>query len=209
MLKVALTGGIATGKSVCLARFRTLGAPTLDADIVARQVVSAGTPGLAAVVARFGRSVLAADGTLNRPVLARTIFADAAARHDLEAIVHPLVYAHIAGWLESLTARIESSAAPPAPAAIVDIPLLYETGRAASFDRVVVAACTPDQQRQRLIERDGFTRTEALLRIAAQMPIDEKRALADFVIDTSGSLEETWASVDATWDRLVTPDRAG
>jgi dephospho-CoA kinase len=181
LLRVALTGGIATGKSYCLARFAALGAPTIDADTLARDAVQPGTPGLTAVVARFGATVLNPAGTLDRGAVGRIVFADPAARRDLEAIVHPIVYDAIERRLGELTG---------AAFAIVDIPLLYETGRDPQFDRVVVAWCSPSLQLERLKTR-GLSEAEARLRLASQWPIDEKKLRADLVIDTSGSTDET------------------
>lgn len=194
-LRVALTGGIATGKSHCLERFQALGAPVIDADVLAREAVAAGSAPLEAVAARFGPSVLQRDGTLDREAVARMVFADPAARRDLEAIVHPFVYARIEAWFETL--------AGTARAAIADIPLLYETGHASDFDRVVVAACPPEVQLQRLIQRNNLSASEAARRIASQLPIDAKVDLADYVIDTSGTIEETDRQVEDVWRRLT------
>jgi len=202
-LRVALTGGIATGKSACLRRFAEHGAAVLDADRLARIAVEPGTPGLAAVVARFGRSVLTADDTLDRTALGRIVFADPAARRDLESIVHPTVYAAIEAWFADLGAATSHADQAKPRLGIVDIPLLFETGRHTDFDRVVVAACRPDQQVTRLMARDGLDEAAARARIAAQWPIDEKARLADFVIDTSGTLDDTIARTDAVWEQLL------
>jgi dephospho-CoA kinase len=196
--RVALTGGIATGKSYCLARFAELGAPTIDADQLARQVIAPGTPGFDAVAARFGKPVLRGDGGLDRDALGRLVFADATARRDLEAIVHPKVYEVIREWFE----RLGSSAASPA-VAIADIPLLYETGRERDFDAVVVAHCERDQQLARLMERSGLTEVEAQRRIESQIPVAEKATRADFVIDTSGDFAETNLQIEAVWGKLT------
>src|SRR5438046_2164247 len=130
MLRVALTGGIATGKSYCLARFASFGVPVIDADQLARDAVAPGSRALEEVAARFGPSILLADGSLDRPSLGRIVFTDRAARADLEAIVHPDVYRRIGEWLASLP--------PGTRVAIADIPLLFETGHTHDFDRVVV-----------------------------------------------------------------------
>ena len=191
-LRVALTGGIATGKSHCLSQFARLGAAVVDADELARKVVEPDSPGFKLVIARFGREYVRADGTLDRQRLGSLVFADDRARADLEAIVHPAVYAAIEAWFAIHRRGV----------AIADIPLLYETGREHDFDRVVVAACSPELQLQRLTARNRLSADEAQRRIAAQMPIDEKRKRADFVIDTSGSFEETNAQVLEVWDRL-------
>lgn len=196
-LRVALTGGIATGKSACLRRFSAQGVPVIDADIVAREVVEPESPGLRAVVRRFGPGVLQEDGSLDRAALGQIVFADARARHDLEAILHPRVYRAIDEWFGTL-----ADATHGAQLAIADIPLLFETSHEGDFDRIVVAICQPDQQIERLMARDKLSREDALRRIAAQMPLDEKRARADYVIDTSGERAETDRQVDEALARL-------
>jgi len=201
-MRVALTGGIATGKSYCAARLVALGAPLVDADVLARDVVSSGTPELAAVVARFGGRVLSADGTLDRAALAEVVFRDPEARADLEAIVHPGVYARTNAWF----AELEQQAEPPL-VAIASIPLLYETGRVADFDRVVVVACPPEVQLARLMARDQLSVEDARLRVAAQWPIDDKVRRADHVIDTSGTFDATNQQVDEVWTRLTSSQR--
>jgi dephospho-CoA kinase len=194
LLRVALTGGIATGKSYCLTRFAASGIPGVDADVLARDAVAPGSPGLAAVARRFGTSVLAADGSLNRPALAAVVFSDRTARADLEAIIHPEVYRRIQEWFVNLPHTTN--------VAIADIPLLYETGHEHEFDRVVVAACAPEEQVRRLVQRDGLTLEAALARLAAQWPIDEKVARADYVIRTDGTHEETASQVQRIADAL-------
>jgi dephospho-CoA kinase len=194
MLRAALTGGIATGKSHCLARFDALGIPTVDADRLARLAVAPGSPGLTAVVERFGPSVLRDDGTLDRSALGRIIFADRAARADLEAIVHPDVYRRIREWFARL---------PPAtPVAIADIPLLFETGQQHDFDRVIVCACAAAEQLRRVVARDGLSEPDARARLAAQWPIEEKATRADYVIRTDGTFAETDAQLRAVADSL-------
>ena len=195
MRRVALTGGIATGKSHVRAQFERLGVPTIDADTLAREAVAVGTPGLAAVVARFGREVLDPTGALDRHKLASVVFMDAAARRDLEAIIHPAVRQATDAWFDSLDpARY--------PLAIADIPLLYEVGREGDFDAVVVTAVDPETQVRRVMERDGATETEARQRLAAQLPIAEKVRRADFVIHTDGSFEQTDQQVRAVLQQL-------
>ena len=193
--RVALTGGIATGKSYCLARFAEAGAPTIDADSLARQAVTPGTAGFDRVIARFGTSVLHPDGSLNRAALGDLVFADADARRALEAIIHPVVYAAINRWFDGL-ARTGH-----ARVAMADIPLLYETGREGDFDAVVVTSCSPEQQRARLLAR-GLSPAAVERRLASQMPIDEKVRRADFVIDTSRSFEDTDRQVKDIWTQL-------
>jgi dephospho-CoA kinase len=195
MRRVALTGGIATGKSHVRIEFERLGAPTIDADVLARAVVAPGTPGLASVANRFGRDVLDAAGALDRKKLASIVFDDQQARRDLEAIIHPAVRLAIDQWFAELE--------PQTSFAIADIPLLYETGRAADFDVVIVTTCDAATQLRRVIARDSVTESEARQRIAAQMPTDIKAARADFVVRTEGSFDDTAAQVRAIFDRLA------
>jgi dephospho-CoA kinase len=184
MRRVALTGGIATGKSHVRAQLEQLGVPTIDADTLARDAVAIGTPGLDAVVARFGRGVLDEAGGLDRRKLGSIVFSDSVARRDLEHIIHPAVRRAIDTWFESL-----GDAAPGF--AVADIPLLFETNRHRDFDSVIVTACAPSTQITRIMARDGITEAEARARVAAQLPIDEKVRRADHVISTDGSFEET------------------
>lgn len=193
MLRVGLTGGIATGKSYCLGRFAALGVPTIDADKLAREVVTPGSPGLRAIADRFGDAVLNPDGTLDRAALARIVFADPGARADLEAIVHPEVYRRIREWYAAL---------PLGRFAIADIPLLFETGHQHDFDRVIVCACEPEEQLRRLMSRDTLTEADARARLAAQWPIDEKIARADHVIRTDGPFAETEMQVKRAYEIL-------
>src|SRR5690348_4070836 len=180
-LRVALTGGIATGKSYCLRRFAELGVPVIDADVLAHDAIRRGTPGFDAVVGRFGPGVIGMDGEIDRRTLGRIVFADADARRDLEAIVHPAVYDAIRAWFEA-----PDDGAGRWPFRIADIPLLYETGGDDSVDCVIVAACRPEQQIERLRAR-GLAEGDARARIAAQLPIEEKARRADCTIDTSGT----------------------
>jgi len=184
MLKIALTGGIATGKSYVLDQFRRRGVPCLDADELAHGVEAAGTEATAAIAARFGTEVLAADGSVNRASLGPLVFADPAARRELEAIVHPAVYRAIAAGVRAFELTGTHAFA------IVDIPLLFETGADRRFDRVIVTACPPELQIARLKER-GLSDAAARQRLAAQWPTEEKIARADFVIRTDGTFEDT------------------
>lgn len=195
MVRIALTGGIATGKSYVLDAFRRRGIPCLDADALAHGVMAAGTEATAAIADRFGTEVLDASGNVDRRKLAPIVFADVDARRDLEAIVHPAVRRAIAAGLRAF------ELAEAAPLAIVDIPLLFETGRATDFDRVVATVCSPATQRQRLVAR-GLTPAEVEARLAAQLPAAEKAARADFVISTEGTYEETGAQVDQIIQQL-------
>ncbi len=184
MLRVALTGGIASGKSYVLSRFAALGIPTVDADSLVHQALAAGEPTVARVVARFGRRVLAADGSVDRKVLAAQIFKDTKARSDLESILHPEVFRRIDEWFSALPAF-------EVPVAVADIPLLFETHHEGLFDRIVVTMCDAAQQIERLKERNALTEEEARQRLAAQWPMEEKAQRAHYVIDTSGPFEET------------------
>ena len=197
MLKVGLTGGIAVGKSTVVAVFAELGAVCFDADAIARSVVEPGQPALAAVVAEFGRGVLAADGTLDRAALGRVVFADAGRRKRLEEILHPPIIAEQDRLVAEATAR------DPHAVVIVDAALMIESGGYRRFDALVVVHCEPEIQIARLIRRNGLTRDEALERIAAQMPQDEKLRYADYTIDTSGTLDETRDRTEAVWAELV------
>ncbi len=189
MKRIALTGGIATGKSYVLEQFRRRGVPCLDADTLAHGVEAAGTEATRAIEARFGAGVLAPDGSVDRTRLGPIVFADPAARKDLEAIVHPAVYRAIDAGLRAF----ELIARPPF--AIVDIPLLYETGRDADFGTVIATICAPGLQLARLMAR-GLTEAAARQRLAAQMPAAEKAARADFVIETSGEHADTDRQVE-------------
>ena len=189
MLKVALTGGIATGKTHVLEQFRRRGVPCLDADSLAHGVTAAGTEATAAIAARFGADVLAADGSVDRAKLAPIVFADPAARHYLESLTHPAVYRAITAGLRFFELLGESSLA------VVDVPLLYESGHADDFDRVIVTVCPPEMQFARLLER-GLSEGEARQRIAAQWPTEEKARRATFVIRTDGPVEQTDRQVD-------------
>ena len=194
-MRVALTGGIATGKSHVRTRFESLGIPTVDADLLARDAVAKGTAGLAAVVRRFGAEVCDADGTLNRRKVGAVVFRDAEARRDLEKIVHPYVREMTERWFASLDPE-------RVPFAVADIPLLFESQREGDFDTVIVTACEPETQLRRLMARDGLGEAEARQRIAAQWPLEKKIANADYVIRTDGTFDETNRQVDAVVSQL-------
>ena len=182
--RVALTGGIATGKSYVRSRFEALGVPTIDADTLARDAVAPATPGLTEVVRRFGPDICDSTGALDRKKLGAIVFSDADARQALERIIHPFVREMTDKWFASLDpARY--------PFAIADIPLLFEGRREHDFDKVIVVACDPATQLRRLMTRDGISQDDARLRIAAQLPIEEKAAKADYVIRTDGTFDET------------------
>ncbi len=199
---IGLTGGIATGKSTVSDLIRAAGIPVLDADRIAREVVLPGNPAYHAILEAFGTGILQPDGRIDRARLGHLVFADADARRRLNAIVHPPVRRIIASRLKQLDAE-------GARFAVVDIPLLFETGDPTSYVEVVVVYADPAVQLQRLMARDGLSETQAMRRIAAQMPIDEKARRADTVIDNGGSLARTRAQVDALisrWQRTYAPD---
>ena len=190
MLRIGLTGGLATGKSHVRVRVATIGLPTIDADTIAREVVRPGEPAWRDIRQRFSNDIWKTDGSLNRAALASIIFSDEAARKDLEDILHPRVYSVIRNWLNELAqARIHR-------AAVADIPLLYETGHHDDFDKVIVVACEAKTQLQRVMARDGLSKEDAQQRIAIQLPTAQKAAKADIVISTDGTLEETDAQID-------------
>lgn len=196
MLKVALTGGIATGKSHCLARFARKGIPVIDADVLAHAVVRRGEPAWEAVRQRFGGVVLQPNGEIDRVRLGAIAFNDPDARRDLEGIIHPAVYRGIREWYNALGGD--------APFALADIPLLYETEHAREFDRVIATWCPEAMQLARLKERNGMTEQDARRRLAAQMAADEKASRADYVIRTDGTFEETNRQVDEIYRILCT-----
>jgi dephospho-CoA kinase len=181
--RIALTGGIATGKSYVAGKLREAGVPIVDADVLSREVVAPGTPGLAAVRKRFGPDAVRRDGTMDRVRMAQIIFKDKRARLDLEAIIHPAVQRAIDEFFAALPKRT--------PFAIADIPLLFETGREKQFDQVIVVSCPRDMQLQRLMERNKLTKDDAERRLNAQLPIDQKVAKATHVIRTDKSFDET------------------
>lgn len=196
LLRVGLTGGIATGKSYVMRLLDAAGIPTIDADRLSREAVAPGSPGLRAIVGRFGRAILTDGGALDRARLADIVFRDPAARADLEAIVHPVVQRRIADWQDRLAANGYRGPL------VADIPLLFETGRTGDFDVVVVVACDPARQKARLMARDGLADEAAESRLAAQWPIAEKVSRADHVIRTDGTFADTDAQVDALVRRL-------
>jgi dephospho-CoA kinase len=195
MIRVGLTGGIATGKSYVVRQFREAGVPVVDSDVLAREAVAPGTPGLAAIVDRFGSELLS-GGELDRARLGDIVFRDVDARRDLEAIVHPVVRRGVAEFFRALP--------PDTPLAIADIPLLYETHGERGFDKIIVVACAPETQLTRIMARDGLTRDAAERRVAAQLPVEEKVRRADYVIRTDGPYEETNVQVAAVLAALRT-----
>jgi dephospho-CoA kinase len=195
VLNIGLTGGIGSGKSTVSALLAARGAVVVDADRIAREVVEPGTPGLAAVVEAFGPGVVGPDGALDRPALAAVVFADPDARARLDGIVHPLVRARAAAL----------AAEAPADAVVVhDVPLLVETGRWEPYDLVLVVQADPETRVARLVRR-GLAEADARARMAAQATDEQRRAVADVVLDNSGSQEELAAQVERFWAERVAP----
>jgi dephospho-CoA kinase len=192
MVRVGLTGGIASGKSLVAAELATRGAIIIDADVLAREVVEPGTPALAAIIDRFGSDVVQ-DGQLDRVRLAQIVFADPSARRDLERIVHPAVRAR--------AAELERAAGDAAVVVHV-IPLLVETGQQKNFDLVVTVDADHETQVQRLMARNGFTRAEAESRIAAQASREDRKRSADVVLDNTGTVAQLREQIDALWAEL-------
>jgi dephospho-CoA kinase len=195
MKVLGLTGGIGSGKSMVASMFAQLGADVIDADQLARDVVEPGQPALDEIATAFGRDILLPDGHLDRGKLGRIIFADSVARGTLNAITHPRIR-------ERMDAAIAERASRPG-ILIADIPLLYENERTGTVEAVIVVWVDHETQLRRLLERDGLTEQAARQRIAAQMPLDEKRARADAVIDNSGSRESTQRQVEAIYRRYA------
>ncbi|MDP9151452.1 MAG: dephospho-CoA kinase [Myxococcota bacterium] len=184
-----LTGGIASGKSTVASRWRARRLPVIDADALAREVVAPGTVGLRQLVSAFGGGVLGAQGELDRKALARIAFADAAALRSLNAITHPLIAARAAERALELDRVGE-------PLACYEAALLVENGVAAAFRPLVVCSCPEDVQEARVLARDAYAAHDAFARIRAQMPLAAKVALADYVIDTGGTLADSSLQAD-------------
>lgn len=196
MRVLGLTGGIGSGKSAVGLMFAQLGADLVEADQIARDVVVPGQPALDEIVRAFGADILLPDGRLNRSKLASIIFADPAARKRLNAITHPRIR-------ERMAAEVAARTALPG-VLILDIPLLYENERTATVESVIVVWVDQETQLRRLIERDGLTVDDARRRIAAQMPLDDKRARADHVIDNTGSRGQTRRQVETIYRMYAT-----
>ncbi len=196
MRLIGLTGGIGTGKSTVSSMLRELGARVIDADHAARAVVEPGTDGLREVVEAFGPSVLTPDGALDRPRLAAIVFNDRERRRRLEEITWP----RVALWMAE---RTQEAYAEGAPAIVHDVPLLFENpARRGLYEKVILVYAAPDVALARLIGR-GLPEADARARIAAQMPIEEKRKMADIVIDNSDGLEATRAQVERVWTEIT------
>ena len=200
-IRVGLTGGVASGKSTVGTMLADLGAVVIDADALAREVVERGTPGLEAVVEEFGKDLLGPDGGLDRPAMGRLVFNDAEARKRLEAIVHPLVFERIVA--------LEEEAADDA-VVVHDIPLLAESGRADTFDAVLVVDAPPEVQVDRMTADRGWTPEDAASRIAAQASPEDRRAIATHVIENTGTNEDLRRRVAEVFAEVVSAgDRKG
>ena len=199
-MRVALTGGVGTGKSAVAQILADLGAVVIDSDALAREVVEPGTAGLAEVAAAFGQQVLRADGTLDRSALGGLVFADEAARRRLEGILHPQI--------RELSARREAEAAPGTPV-VHDIPLLVETGQQGLFDAVLVVDAPVETQIERMVRERGWSREDAEARIAAQASREQRLAAATHVIDNTGTLEDLRERVTEVFSKLVSTGSTG
>jgi dephospho-CoA kinase len=199
-MRVGLTGGVASGKSTVSAMLADLGAVVIDADVLAREVVAPGTEGLAQVVAVFGPGVLTPEGALDRPAMGAIVFGDEERRRALEGIIHPRVRAR---------GRELEEAAPAGALVVHDIPLLAETGQADRFDAVIVVDVPVEVQVDRMVSLRGMTREEAESRVAAQATREQRRAIATYVIDNTGTLEEHRDSVTEVFEEMVSASRYG
>jgi dephospho-CoA kinase len=196
MLRVGLTGGIATGKSTVGQMFVELGCHLIDADRIVRQLFEPGQAVHNAVVHAFGDSVIASDGTVDRKVLGDIVFKDPQARAKLNSLVHPATIQYQLDWL------VELEVSDPQGIGIVEAALMIEVGTYKNYDKLIVAACSPELQKQRLRSRTGLSDDQIDARIQAQMPIEEKVKYADYVIDTSGDFAATWSQVSEVNSKL-------
>ena len=199
MLRVGLTGGIGSGKSEVSRQLADHGAVIIDADVAARQVVVPGSPGLARIASAFGDEVLRPDGSLNRERLGQMVFADPGLRTKLNQIVHPLVRA----WMGAAERTAVQAAGPPGPIIVHDVPLLAETRGKDGFDLVIVVDVPPRLQVERLVSQRGMAPDQARARMAAQASREQRLAVADIVIDNSGSLDDLGRRVADVWADLV------
>lgn len=202
MLKVGLTGGISSGKSTVAGMLEEMGCRVLRLDPLAHELMAPGLPAHREIVESFGKEVLAADGAIDRKKLARLVFADRARLERLNAIVHPRVIERTEALLADLARR------SPDAMVVVEAALLVESGYYRRLDKLIVTWCPPEQQRERLLARSGWSRAEAEQRVAAQMPQEEKRRYADYVIDCSGSLDQTREQVRQVLAELRHPARS-
>lgn len=198
-MKIGLTGGIASGKSTIAKMLVERGALLVDADQVAREVVLPGEPALEAIASMFGQAVLEADGTLNRKALGEIVFRDKDSLAKLEAITHPAIRSRMQQRVNTYAEQF------PERLVVADVPLLYETKQQNLYDGIMVAYVPAEIQQTRLMERNQLSEEEASRRIALQMDIEQKRKYAEWVIDNSGTLEETEQQVDEFWKSQCLP----
>ena len=196
MQLIGLTGGIASGKSVVAARLAEHGAVVVDADRIAREVVEPGSPALARIAEEFGDEIIASDGSLDRAALGALIFESPEKRAALNAITHPAVGSR------SKELFVAAAAANPDAIVVYDVPLLVEAGRTDEFDLIVVVNASTETRLNRMVELRGMTRDEAMHRLNSQATNTERLAIADVVIDSNGTLEQTLEQADALWEKL-------
>jgi dephospho-CoA kinase len=196
MLRIGLTGGLASGKSFVGEALASLGCHLLKADELGHQLLMPGTPVYEKVVAEFGPAILDSEGRIIRRALASLVFADPQRLARLNAIVHPAVIEEEERWMQAVAAR------DPHGIAVVEAAILIETGSYRRFDKIVLAVCPDELQIERAMKRDGLSREEALQRLQRQMPLEEKRKFADYIIDTSGPKEQTLAQVRRLYEEL-------
>jgi dephospho-CoA kinase len=196
MLKIGLTGGIATGKSYVLGLLRELGCEVIDADLIAHQVIEPGQPAFYEIIDHFGAGVLDAGGKIDRARLGAIVFNDSSQRTRLNSIVHPRVFEAQERWFAEIEER------RPDAIAVIDAALMIETGSYRRYDKLVVVHCRPDIQLQRLRARNNLSPEEASARISAQMPAEEKLRYADFTVDTSNGFEDTRLQVESLYSEL-------
>lgn len=194
---IGLTGGFASGKSLVANRLAELGAAIIDCDIIAREVVDKGTPGLGMVAQIFGPAILLPDGSLDRAKLGDIIFNDEAKRLALEVIVHPLIREEVFRQVAEVTAE------NPDRMVIVDAPVLFESGLAEMMDKVMLVTCSPEQQRERGMARDHLDSLRIDSRIESQIPLADKEEMADIIIDNSGTPEDTLERVNEAWQKAL------
>jgi dephospho-CoA kinase len=205
MLQVGLTGNIASGKSHASKKFAELGAYVIDADSLAHELIAYGTKTYQKIVEAFGKEILCSDGSIDRKVLGRIVFSDPAKRVLLNSLTHPVIGSEIQNRIKELERTYHKGIV------VIEAPLMVEVGSYRKYHSLIVVTCSPSKQISRLIKRDNLTTEEAEARIRSQMPIEEKLKLADYCIDTSGSMEETKNQVVAIYKKLLereVPERA-
>jgi dephospho-CoA kinase len=190
MLRVGLTGGISTGKSNVGHMLAELGCHVTDSDAISHRLFEHGHPVHKAVIKAFGSRILSPDGSINRKILAEIVFGDPLERQKLNALVHPAIIEAQKAWLEEIQAR------DPQGIAIVEAALMIEVGTYRNYDKLIVVFCSPEEQLRRLQERSGLTSEQARARVQSQMPIEEKIKYADYLVNTTGTIEETWQQVE-------------